>query len=143
MGDLIIVTLLAGGMLELIRINGGIDFILNGLTRRIRGRRAASFCIAGLVSFVNLCTANNTIAIITTGRIAHDITRRFGLDPRKTASILDTFSCLVQGLIPYGLQPVRSRCPGYNRASLLPYGAGRVCTARNSIQISTPILLTL
>ena len=104
MGDLIIVTLLAGGMLELIRINGGIDFIVNGLTRRIRGRRAASFCIAGLVSFVNLCTANNTIAIITTGRIAHDITRRFGLDPRKTASILDTFSCLVQGLIPYGAQ---------------------------------------
>lgn len=104
MGDLIIVTLLAGGMLELIRINGGIDFIVNALTRRIRGRKAASFCIAGLVSFVNLCTANNTIAIITTGRIAHDITQRFGLDQRKTASILDTFSCLVQGIIPYGAQ---------------------------------------
>jgi Na+/H+ antiporter NhaC len=56
------------------------------------------------VSLANLCTANNTIAIITTGRIAKDITKRFNLDPRKTASILDTFSCLTQGLIPYGAQ---------------------------------------
>lgn len=104
MGDLIIVTMLAGGMLELIKINGGIDFIVNGMTRRIRGKRGAEFSIAGLVSLANLCTANNTIAIITTGRIARDITEKFGLDPRKTASILDTFSCLIQGIIPYGAQ---------------------------------------
>jgi Na+/H+ antiporter NhaC len=104
MGDLIIVTLLAGGMLEIIRTNGGIDFIVSGMTKRINGRRGAELSIAGLVSLANLCTANNTIAIITTGRIARDITERFGLDPRKTASILDTFSCLVQGLIPYGAQ---------------------------------------
>jgi len=104
MGDLIIVTMLAGGMLEVIRENGGLDFIVRGLTRHIRGKRGAEFSIAGLVSLANLCTANNTIAIITTGEIARDITRRFGLDPRKSASILDTFSCLVQGLIPYGAQ---------------------------------------
>ena len=104
MGDLIIVTMLAGGMLELIRVNGGLDFIVNGMTRKINGKRGAELSIAGLVSLANLCTANNTIAIITTGGIARDITRRFGLDPRKTASILDTFSCLVQGLIPYGAQ---------------------------------------
>lgn len=104
MGDLIIVTMLAGGMLELIKVNGGLDFIVNGLTRRIRGKRGAELSIAALVSLANLCTANNTIAIITTGRIAKDITRQFGLDPRKTASILDTFSCLIQGLIPYGAQ---------------------------------------
>lgn len=104
MGDLIIVTMLAGGMLELIKVNGGLDFIVNGMTRRIRGKRGAELSIAGLVSLANLCTANNTIAIITTGRIARDITRRFGLDPRKSASILDTFSCLIQGLIPYGAQ---------------------------------------
>lgn len=104
MGDLIIVTMLAGGMLEVIRENGGIDFIVKGLTKGIKGRRGAELSIAALVSMANLCTANNTIAIITTGRIAKDITKRFGLDPRKTASILDTFSCLIQGLIPYGAQ---------------------------------------
>jgi len=104
MGELIIVSLLAGGMLEIIRYNGGLQFIIDGLTRRIGGRRAAGFSIAALVSLVNFCTANNTIAIITVGPLAKDITTRFGLDPRKTASILDTFSCLVQGFIPYGAQ---------------------------------------
>ena len=104
MGELIIVTMLAGGMLEVIRHNGGLDFIISGLTRRISGKRGAEFSIAALVSMANLCTANNTIAIITTGQIARDITSRYGLDPRKSASILDTFSCLVQGLIPYGAQ---------------------------------------
>ena len=104
MGDLIMVTMLAGGMLEIIRTNGGLDFIVNGLTRRIRGKRGAEFSIAGLVSLANLCTANNTIAIITTGQIAKDISEQYGLDPRKSASILDTFSCLIQGLIPYGAQ---------------------------------------
>ncbi len=104
MGELIIVSLLAGGMLEMIRYNGGLQFIIDGLTRRIAGRRTAGFSIAALVSLVNLCTANNTIAIITVGPLARDITTRFGLDPRKTASILDTFSCLVQGIIPYGAQ---------------------------------------
>ncbi len=104
MGELIIVSLLAGGMLEIIRYNGGLQFIIDGLTRRIAGRRAAALSIAGLVSLVNLCTANNTIAIITVGPLAKDITERFGLDPRKVASILDTFSCLVQGIIPYGAQ---------------------------------------
>ena len=104
MGDLIIVTLLAGGMLELIRVNGGLDYIVEAMTRRIRGKRGAEFSIGALVSFANLCTANNTIAIITVGRIARDISARFGLDPRKSASLLDTFSCLVQGLIPYGAQ---------------------------------------
>ena len=104
MGDLIIVTLLAGGMLELIRENGGIDYIVEVMTRRINGKRGAEFTIAALVSLANLCTANNTIAIITVGRIARDISERFGLDPRKSASILDTFSCLIQGLIPYGAQ---------------------------------------
>ncbi len=104
MGELIIVSLLAGGMLEIIRYNGGMEFIIGGLTRRIGGKRAAGFSIAALVSLVNLCTANNTIAIITTGPLAKDITEKFGLDPRKTASILDTFSCFVQGIIPYGAQ---------------------------------------
>lgn len=104
MGDLIMVTMLAGGMLEVIRVNGGLDYIVDGLTRRISGKRGAEFSIAGLVSLANLCTANNTIAIITTGQICRDIAERFGIDPRKAASIMDTFSCLVQGFIPYGAQ---------------------------------------
>ena len=104
MSDLIIVTLLAGGMLEMIRFNGGLDFITRGLTKNIHGKRGAELSIAGLVSLSNICTANNTIAIITSGSIAKGITERFGLDPRKTASILDTFSCLIQGFIPYGAQ---------------------------------------
>lgn len=104
MGELIIITLLAGGMLETIRYNGGIDFIISRLTRHVSGKRGAEFSIAALVGIANLCTANNTIAIITTGPIAKDIALRFHLDRRKTASILDTFSCLVQGIIPYGAQ---------------------------------------
>ena len=104
MSDLIIVTLLAGGLLELIRAGGGLDLIIRSLSKGIRGRREAELAIAGIVSLANLCTANNTVAIITTGGIAHDIAERFGVPARKTASLLDTFSCLVQGLIPYGAQ---------------------------------------
>ena len=104
MGELIIITLLAGGMLETIRYNGGIDFIIARLTRHVTGKRGAELSIAALVSVANLCTANNTIAIITTGPIAKDIAKRFHLARRKTASILDTFSCLIQGIIPYGAQ---------------------------------------
>lgn len=88
----------------MIRHNGGIDFLVRTLTRRISGKRGAEMSIAALVSMANVCTANNTIAILTTGRIAKDITEKFGLDPRKTASILDTFSCMVQGILPYGAQ---------------------------------------
>ena len=103
MGELII-TLLAGGMLETIRYNGGIDFIIGKLTCHVNGKRGAELSIAALVSIANLCTANNTIAIITTGPIAKDIAGKFNLDRRKTASILDTFSCFIQGIIPYGAQ---------------------------------------
>lgn len=104
MGDLIIVTMLAGGMLEVIRAAGGLDFLIEKMTSRINGKRGAELSIAALVSLANLCTANNTIAIITTGGIAKDISNRYRLDPRKCASILDTFSCFVQGIIPYGAQ---------------------------------------
>ncbi|MCD8178716.1 MAG: Na+/H+ antiporter NhaC family protein [Tannerellaceae bacterium] len=104
MGELIIVTLLAGGVLEMIRFNGGIDWIILKLTSRIRSTRGAEGSIAALAGFSNICTANNTIALIMAGPIAKDIADRYGVDPRKSASILDTFSCVVQGLIPYGAQ---------------------------------------
>ena len=104
MSELIIVTLLAGGMLALIRHNGGIDYLLRLLTRRISGVRGAKFTIALLVILADLCTANNTIALITVGPMARDIADRYGVDHRVSASLLDTFSCFAQGLIPYGAQ---------------------------------------
>ena len=104
MGELIIVTLMAGGMLELVKYNGGVDYIIHQLTKRVSYKRGGELGIAALVSIANLCTANNTIAIITVGPLAHDIAERFGIDKRKSASILDTFSCVVQGMIPYGAQ---------------------------------------
>jgi len=104
MSDLVIVTLLAGGLLEIIKTKGGLDYIMSALSKMARGPRGAQASIAALVSIANICTANNTIAIITVSRIAADIAARFGIDPRKTASILDTFSCLVQSFIPYGVQ---------------------------------------
>ena len=122
MSDLIIVTLLAGGLMELIRANGGLDFIIDRLTRHIKGERGAQFSIAALVCIADICTANNTIAIISTGSIAKEISDRFGLDPRKTASILDTFSCLIQGIIPYGAQLlIAAGLAGISSASIIPY----------------------
>lgn len=104
MGNLIVVTLLAAGLLNIIKHNGGIQFIIQWLTHRIHGSRGAQCCIALLVSVVNICTANNTIAIITVGELSHRIAEQFNLDPRKVASLLDTCSCIVQSIIPYGAQ---------------------------------------
>lgn len=104
MGELIIIAMMAGGMLEIIRENGGIDFIINKITAHVNSKRGAELSIATLVSMVNICTANNTVAILTVGNISKKIGDRFGVDNRKAASILDTFSCMVQGLIPYGVQ---------------------------------------
>ncbi len=122
MGELIIVSLLAGGMVELIRFNGGIDWLIGKLTRNIKTKRSAEFSIAGLVSFTNLCTANNTIALIISGPIAKNISDKFGLDGRKIASLLDTFSCFVQGLIPYGAQLlIAAGLAKVNPVQIIPY----------------------
>ena len=201
MGSLIIVTLLAGGMMALIRAGGGLDWLVGALTHRLvsspdaasptavspavsssashaasspaaaspesaaaasvplpsetaavapdsevsssaastdtvaaapaiagsdrqsrRQRRGAELSIAALVSLANLCTANNTIAIITVGGIAKDISDRFGLDRKRVASILDTFSCFVQGLIPYGAQLLMaSGLAGVGAAAIIRY----------------------
>ena len=104
MGELVIIAMMAGGMLEIIRENGGIDYIIDKMTRKINSKRGAELSIATLVSFVNICTANNTVAILTVGSIAKKIGDKYGVDNRKGASILDTCSCCVQGLIPYGVQ---------------------------------------
>lgn len=104
MGNLIIITMLAAGMLGLIKANGGIQYILQCLTARIHGSRGAQTSIALLVSLVNMCTANNTVAIITVGSLSRNISRRYAIDSRKSASLLDTCSCITQCLIPYGAQ---------------------------------------
>ena len=176
MGSLIIVTVMAGGMMALIRAGGGLDYLVSALTSRLapapgnasasapasgctsasvpslgsasvsvdasaptpgsasaststpaaapsrRQRRGAELSIAALVSLANLCTANNTIAIITVGGIAKDIADRFSLDRKRVASILDTFSCFVQGLIPYGAQLLMaSGLAGVGAAAIIRY----------------------
>ena len=122
MGELIIITMMAGGLMEIIRYNGGIDYILHALTRHIRSKRGAELSIAALVSVINLCTANNTVAIITAGPLAHDIAGRYGVDKRKSASILDTFSCFTQGLIPYGAQLLMAAgLASINPIDIIPY----------------------
>ncbi|MBK5722208.1 Na+/H+ antiporter NhaC family protein [Dysgonomonas sp. Marseille-P4677] len=122
MGELIIVSLMAGGMFELIRFNGGVDWLIKKMTRNIRSKRSAEFSIAGLISLTNLCTANNTIALIITGPIAKNISDKFDLDNRKVASLLDTFSCFVQGLIPYGAQLlIAAGLAGVSPMEIVPY----------------------
>ncbi len=122
MGQLIIITLLAAGMLGLIKEAGGIAYLLQELTRRIRSTRGAQGGIALLVSVVNLCTANNTVAIITVGPLAKSISTHYGIDPKKSASLLDTSSCIVQALIPYGAQTLMATgLAGISPAAPWPY----------------------
>lgn len=122
MGELIIITMMAGGMLALIKVNGGIDYIIDKLTRHVKGKRGAELSIALLVSLINLCTANNTVAIITVGGIAKQIGDKFGVDKRKSASILDTMSCCAQGIIPYGAQLLMAAgLAAINPMSIIPY----------------------
>ena len=122
MGELIIITMMAGGMLELIKQQGGIDFIIRRMTRHIHGKRGAELSIGTLVAMVDVCTANNTVAIITVGGIAKQIGDRYGVDNKKAASILDTFSCAVQGLIPYGAQLLMAAgLAAVNPVNIIPY----------------------
>ena len=104
MGELVIVTLLAGGLLEMIRYNGGLAFIIKKATARIESVRGAEMSLAAVVCFANICTANNTIALIMAGPIAKEIAQKFHIAPNRAASLLDIFSCFVQGIIPYGAQ---------------------------------------
>ncbi len=104
MGELIIVSLMAGGMFEIIRFNGGINWLILKLTRNIHSPRQAEGAIAGLVAFTDLCTANNTIALIITGPLSKQVGEKFRLNPKRIASLIDTTSCFVQSFLPYGAQ---------------------------------------
>ena len=122
MSELIIVTLLAGGLMELVRCNGGIEFLVSRIFHHVRSRRLAEASIAFLVFLTNLCTANNTIAILTVGPLARRIAEQCGVDPRRSASILDTFSCLAQSVIPYGAQLlIASGLAMLSPVSIIPY----------------------
>ena len=122
MGELIIITMMAGGLLEIIKHNGGIDFIIRRITRHIHSKRGAELTIAFLVAIVDICTANNTVSILTVGSISKDICTKYGVDSRKAASILDTFSCCMQGIIPYGAQLLMaSGLAKINPVSIVPY----------------------
>lgn len=104
MSETLIVALLSGGLLGVIRANGGIDFMLAKITRMIQSRRGCELGITMLAAVINMFTANNTVAIVIAGPIAKDMSRKYACDPRRIASILDTASCVVQGMIPYGAQ---------------------------------------
>ena len=122
MGNLIIITIMAAGMLGIVKETGGIEMLLRVFTRGIKGSRGAQAVIAALVGVVNLCTANNTVAIITTGSISRRLSEKFGVTPRKSASLLDTGSCIVQCLIPYGAQTLLATAlAGISPAAPWPY----------------------
>ena len=122
MSELILISMLAGGIFALISHNGGMDFMIERITRRVRTKARAELNICALVAFANICTANNTIAILSVGNISRRIAEQFEIDPRRSASLLDTTSCFVQGLLPYGAQLLMaSGLAGISAMSIVPY----------------------
>jgi Na+/H+ antiporter NhaC len=136
MSELILISMLAGGIFALISYNGGFDFMIERITRRVKSRSGAEWSICGLVAFANICTANNTIAILAVGNIAKRVAERFDIDPRRSASLLDTTSCCIQGILPYGAQLLMaSGLAGISAMSIVPYlfypallGVAVICT---------------
>ena len=122
MGELIIVTLMAAGMLELIRYNGGLTYIVKHLTACIRGKRGAECSIALMAALANFCTANNTVAIVAVGNIARSVAQKYGISAPRSASLLDTASCVIQGILPYGAQLLMgSALAGLTAFAIIPY----------------------
>ncbi len=104
MSETLIVALLAGGLLAMIRRNGGVAYLLDRVARNIRTVKGAEAGVFLLTGIINLFTANNTVAIVIAGPIAKELSEKFHCDPKRIAGILDTASCFVQGIIPYGAQ---------------------------------------
>ncbi len=122
MSELILISMLAGGIFAIFSYVGGLDFIIDRMTRHIKGRAGAEWSICGLVAFANICTANNTIAILSVGDIAKRVAEQFDIDPRRSASLLDTTSCCIQGILPYGAQLLMaSGLAGISAISIVPY----------------------
>lgn len=104
MNEVFFLTLFCGGMSEMIAHNGGINWLINSLRGMMKGNKSAQVGIAALVSLSDFATANNTVAIVVSGSMTKDISREYKVDPRRAASLLDVFSCVFQGIIPYGAQ---------------------------------------
>lgn len=122
MEDLAMIAILIGGIVEIIKHNGGIDYMLYTITSKIKSKKGAEFGIAGLVSVADIATANNTISIVMTGPLAKDIADEYDIDPRRSASILDIFSCAWQGIVPYGGQMlVAAGIASISPLSIMPY----------------------
>ena len=122
MSELILISMLAGGIFAIFSYVGGLDFIIDRMTRHIKGRAGAEWSICGLVAFANICTANNTIAILSVGDIAKRVAEQFDIDLRRSASLLDTTSCCIQGILPYGAQLLMaSGLAGISAISIVPY----------------------
>ena len=122
MSELILISMMAGGIFALISHAGLMDRLVKAISSKVRKRRGAEFSICVLVGIVNACTANNTVAILSVGDIARNISKRYGIDPRRSASLLDTTSCAVQGLLPYGAQLLMaSSLAGITAMSIIPY----------------------
>ncbi|MGE6258463.1 Na+/H+ antiporter NhaC family protein [Heyndrickxia sporothermodurans] len=122
MEDLAIVAIMIGGVVEIIKHNGGIDFLLHFVTSKIKSKKGAEFGIAGLVSVADIATANNTISIVITGPLAKNIADEYNIDLRKSASILDLFSSCWQGIVPYGGQLLAAAgLASISPVSIIPY----------------------
>ncbi|MCP2038154.1 Na+/H+ antiporter NhaC family protein [Chryseobacterium sp. HSC-36S06] len=104
MTEIFLLSLLTGGLAALVEKAGGISFLIKNISKIIHSKKTALLGICGLVAVANLCVANNTISIIISGKVAKEINDKYGLRPQQSASVLDIFSCYVQGLIPYGAQ---------------------------------------
>ncbi|MFJ7679771.1 MAG: Na+/H+ antiporter NhaC family protein [Peribacillus sp.] len=122
MYEISFLAILIAGMVSVIKHNGGIDYLLNLVTKKSKSKKSAEFSIAGLVALTNLSTANNTISIIIAGPLAKNIAEKYEIDPRKSASLLDVFACSIQGLLPYGAQLLLAAGVAHiSPISILPY----------------------
>ena len=122
MSELILISMIAGGIFALISHNGGLDYMIDVITRRVKSRAGAEWSICALAAFANLCTANNTIAILSVGDIARRVAEQFDIDPRRSASLLDTTTCCIQGILPYGAQLLMaSGLASISAISIVPY----------------------
>ena len=122
MYDITVISIIVACIVSLVRANGGIHFILNLIKSKIRGKKGAQAGIAALALLVDLCTANNTVAIVMAGPIAKEISDEYGVDPKRSASLLDMFTSVGQGLIPYGAQLLSAATlSGLTPFDMLPY----------------------
>lgn len=122
MSELILISMIAGGIFALISHNGGLDYMIDVITRRVKSRAGAEWSICALAAFANVCTANNTIAILSVGDIARRVAEQFDIDPRRSASLLDTTTCCIQGILPYGAQLLMaSGLASISAMSIVPY----------------------